>query len=438
MDKYGMIGELQNVTEGLGQKYRNWLLRKSMGDVPVRVREVLNSVYPEYVGKQKKLVPLIIHEGRDKTNDHKWFYVFSLPPDLHYEKFKKDCEKLIAQRVGGQCFMSKEGRSVKMQVSDLELEKLYHFKFNPKAHMDKYLPIPFGYSTEGEIVEDLSMFPYLFIAGNPFGGKSNEILNIIASLLLASKHNPKSQCLIFVIDYKKVDFTDFEDYIYLFQDDDYAKTRALLEFMRMVIRERSKILKQYKAKNWHKVIDRGGNMPWIVIIADELTEMQDKECQQSYNAIARMGRAAGICLIGATQRPSADMWQYEKFSNTRQLFDARLAFHLPDTSSSHIALGDGYSQAAYLPTYKGRAIYKWDGLKEVQTMKFPEEEDEIAKILNRIKGIPTINPNIYNAMQIEESSNLLLPRQSSYRKPRTLRLTEYEPDLFTSFFFRKQ
>lgn len=435
MDKYGMIGELQNVTEGLGQKYRNWLLKKTMGEVPVRVREVLNSVYPEYIGKHKKLVPLILIEKREK--EHEWFYVLSLPPDLLFEKFQKDCEELFAQRIGGQCRITKEGRSVKMYLSDMELQNLYRFRFDPKKHTDKYLPIPYGYSTTGEVVGDLSHYPYLFIAGNPRDGKTNQILNIIASLLLASKYNPKSHCMIFVIDYKRVDFQDFKDYIYLFQDPNHKAQRAMLKFICFVIEGRAKILNDLKCKDWHRVIDKGYDIPWIVIVADELTMMQDKECQQYFNQIARVSAAAGVTIIGATQRPSADMWQYEKFSNTRQLFDARLALPLPDIASSHIALGDGYKQAAFLPKIKGRAIYKFGEIQEVQTMKFPEEEDEIAKILNRIKGIPTINPNIYNAMQIDQSSNLLLPRQSSYREPRTLLLPEYEPDLFTSFFFRK-
>ncbi|TMC07685.1 MAG: hypothetical protein E6J41_15750 [Chloroflexi bacterium] len=79
--------------------------------------------------------------------------------------------------------------------------------------------------------------------------------------------------------------------------------------------------------------------------------------------LCRLGRAAGIHVIGATQRPDADAVPGQLKAN----LPATMAFRVRDPVNSRVLLGDGNPQAASLPVIPGRGIWQADVQVEVQT-----------------------------------------------------------------------
>ncbi len=84
--------------------------------------------------------------------------------------------------------------------------------------------------------------------------------------------------------------------------------------------------------------------------------------------IARLGRAGGIHLILATQRPDVKAVDGQIKAN----LPARLAFYMSDQASSRTILD--VTRAASLPDIKGRAIWKVASAQEVQTPYITEDE----------------------------------------------------------------
>jgi len=193
------------------------------------------------------------------------------------------------------------------------------------------LPIALGKTISGEVyIADLTKMPHLLIAGSTGSGKSVGINTIITSLLY--KLHP-SKLKFVLIDPKKVELPqyvhlrkhflaispDIDDLIITNPSDAVIVLKSVVAEMekrydilasagqRNITDYNSKVL-QGAYKDNLEVQHR--EMPYIVVIIDELADLMltaSKEIEEPITRLAQMARAVGIHLILATQRPSVDV-----------------------------------------------------------------------------------------------------------------------------------
>jgi DNA segregation ATPase FtsK/SpoIIIE, S-DNA-T family len=333
-----------------------------------RGNEAYAGVYDTMAALYKPDLKPRITKQIKNTPDSKEFLIH-LPPGLAYSEFKRK-EQIFADAVGGTVQISKRGRTVTMVVSTTQIKSNYPYSFDPTKNKDLFLPVHFGFSAVGELVKDLSAMPNLIIAGHPGAGKTNFLHGLIYGLLLAGTVNPCSRVVPCVIDLKRLEFSYLQPYGLVITELYQAK--KLLTGINKELNKRLDILEGVKVKKIQTYLKRGHEMPFILLVIDELAEMQDEECQTLLNRALRLGRAAGICIVCATQRPSSTM--FKAFGDSKAMFAGTMCFHVRDAINSQMLLDN--DRAALIPTVKGRAVFQWDDELESQTMYFPVEEDE--------------------------------------------------------------
>lgn len=181
------------------------------------------------------------------------------------------------------------------------------------------LPMIFGVDTEGTpICEDLARMPHLLIGGATNMGKSVLVNSLLSGLLC--RFTPHDLKLI-VVDPKLVEFKIFEDIPHLLLPivNDPSDASQALKWAVGETKRRYLEMQKVAAKNlesYNKKFDEGKldedaeRLPYIVIVIDELAELMltaKKDVEQSIVRLSQLARAAGIHLIMATQRPSADV-----------------------------------------------------------------------------------------------------------------------------------
>ena len=334
---------VKEVVEGI-----KWLWRHRRGnEVPAAVQDTIAAVW-----SKENLVPLVISK---KQYPNKWTLVVNLPPGIGYADLKAK-EQLFADATGGAVMIEKHRTGAIMQVLTERLKDQYPFMWEWDSYKILSLPVPLGFSAAGLIVRDLAAMINILVAGHPGSGKSN-FLHVLAVSLLLSR-----QIHLAIIDLKRLEFSYLKEKALLVTDLDRA--RRLLQSINKQIDMRLDLLDSASVV---KVQDYPGNMPFIVLIIDELAEMVDEKCQTLLNRILRLGRAAGICVVAATQRPSSTMFQ--KFGDSKAQFTASMCFHVRDEVNSRMVLDNG--RAALIPNNPGRAIYQWDTELEIQAMFLP-------------------------------------------------------------------
>ncbi len=165
------------------------------------------------------------------------------------------------------------------------------------------------------IVGDVAQMPHVIIAGTTGSGKSVCTRSIIMSLLYNS--TPDEVKLI-LIDPKIVEFKIFDGIPHLLipivteaKKAAGALNWAVNEMMRryqMFAEDGATDLKSYNEKA--EMTEGMDKVPQIVIFIDELADMMlvaGKEVEDSICRLAQMGRAAGMHLVVATQRPTTDV-----------------------------------------------------------------------------------------------------------------------------------
>ena len=179
------------------------------------------------------------------------------------------------------------------------------------------LTVALGVNLSGEsIVTDLRKMPHGLIAGATGSGKSVFINSILISLLY--KATPR-QVKLLLIDPKAVEMAPYHDIPHLLAPviSDPVAASAALKWVVEEMEERYQKLAAAGVRNIEgfnkKVIDHedyGLQMPYIVIIIDELADLMmiaSSEVQDYIARITQKARAAGIHLLIATQRPSVDV-----------------------------------------------------------------------------------------------------------------------------------
>ena len=188
------------------------------------------------------------------------------------------------------------------------------------------LPIAMGVDIFGKaVIEDLAEMPHLLVAGSTGSGKSVFMNTLIASLI--ARHTAKDLRLI-MIDPKMVEMAAYNPLPHMAcpvvtdaATDAKMKLDGLVEEMedrynrmRVVgaknIKSFNDIIKSRRKSEFIRFEGKWAPMPYIVLIIDELADMMmvlGKEAEQPITRLAQKARAAGIHLVIATQRPSADV-----------------------------------------------------------------------------------------------------------------------------------
>lgn len=184
------------------------------------------------------------------------------------------------------------------------------------------LELAIGRDAEGTpVVADLAKMPHLLIAGTTGSGKSVMINSIITTLLMRAL--PVDVRLI-MVDPKRVELAGYNGlphlYVPVVTEPKQAASalqwavsemeRRLKVFERLNVRKISTYNEKQAAGEFEHYDNPPQKMPYLVIIIDELSDLMmvaGKDVEASIVRIAQLGRAAGIHLIVATQRPSSNV-----------------------------------------------------------------------------------------------------------------------------------
>ena len=200
------------------------------------------------------------------------------------------------------------------------------------------LPIALGQDTGGtSVVLDLAALPHVLIAGATGSGKSVCINSIVASFLLTKTPD---ELRILMVDPKRVELTPFNGIPHLIgpvivdAEDVNAALRGLIREML----NRYKLMEETGARNIDGYNKRAKEkMPFLVLIVDELADLMmvgGFEVEQNLVRLAQLGRATGIHLVLATQRPSVNVVTGLLKAN----IPARVAFAVASQVDSRVIL----------------------------------------------------------------------------------------------------
>lgn len=187
---------------------------------------------------------------------------------------------------------------------------------------DHPMNVPLGRTvTGGVMMADLTKMPHLLIAGATGSGKSVAINVIITSILMKAKPN---QVKLLMIDPKKVELSVYNGIPHLLSpvvSDPKKAARALGKVVAEMER-RYELFAKFGIRNikgYNKLVQQNNadytkeqqpSLPLILVIVDELSDLMmtvSHDVEDAIVRIAQMGRAAGIHMILATQRPSVDV-----------------------------------------------------------------------------------------------------------------------------------
>ena len=218
--------------------------------------------------------------------------------------------------------------------------------------------------------------PHTLIAGSTGSGKSVLMQNIILGIACT---NTPEQAKIIVIDPKLgVDYYAFEGMPHLADGiiDDQDQAIAKLEELVGEMNRRYSILKANKVANIFDLNNRPDateHLPFLWVIHDEFAEwmLTDSYAEAVSDIVSRLGvkaRAAGISLVFAAQRPSADVMPMQLRANLGN----RLVLRVDGEGTSEIALGE---KGAERLLGKGHMAAKLEGETEIIQAQVPFVQD---------------------------------------------------------------
>ena len=185
------------------------------------------------------------------------------------------------------------------------------------------LQMAIGEDVDGnKICLDLAKMPHLLVGGTTGSGKSVALNGMIMTILMRAT---PAEVRMILIDPKRVEFSLYSGipHLYVPPVTEPKEAASALKWSVAEMERRLKLFESVGARNiglYNEMIQRGeladddgaspDELPYIVIVIDELSDLMmvaGKDVEDSIVRISQLARAAGIHLIVATQRPSANV-----------------------------------------------------------------------------------------------------------------------------------
>lgn len=320
-------------------------------------------------------------------------YEYTLAPGVLVSKVE-NLEKNIAMRIGGQkirILAPVPGKSaVGIEVPNAKRVTVgFKELLKPLKESNLNVPMILGRDIQGDAkVLDVAKCPHLLIAGTTGSGKSVCINGLVASILYTK--SPKEVRLI-MVDPKVVELNVYNGIPHLLTPV-ITEPKRVLKMLSWLVEEmerRYKVFSQLGVRNienFNSRIKEFGyateKMPYIVLIMDEFADLMTvigKDIEDYIRRIMAKARAAGIHVVMATQRPSAEVVT----GTIKNNIPTRIAFAASSATNSRIILDEGGAE---------NLLGKGDMLLSTQSSTMLTRiqgaflsEDEVDKIVSYVK-----------------------------------------------------
>lgn len=228
---------------------------------------------------------------------------------------------------------------------------------------DWHLPIPlnFGVDSDGKpFIDDMVVLPHLLTAGTTGGGKSTWVRSALQSIFWTMGPD---ELRAYISDTKGTEFKHFGVLPHLMEPI-ATDLYTTMNYFQKCIDETDTRLKLFAMKNVTNIHEynahqpEGQKMPYILLIIDELADLMGTAIEKAeakmnadkLSAVVARSRAAGIFVLGSTQRP--DVKQVK--GSIKANFPARLSFRLPSSSDSKTILNTKGAEALMM---RGDMLY---------------------------------------------------------------------------------
>jgi S-DNA-T family DNA segregation ATPase FtsK/SpoIIIE len=272
--------------------------------------------------------------------------------------------------------------------------------------LPRALALPVGVDGAGQPVNlALRNLGNVLVGGLPGSGKSELLASMMAGLLRQEASGRTVQ--LAAVDTKLVSFGLLPNLAALYAPPALTLEDAhgLVASLANEVQRRFELLHAARVRSLEELESTTGErLPYLVAFVDELADLtQDSDKTRAARfldaaqQIGRKGRAAGVALVMATQRPAADVVP----SSLRNLAGAAVAFRVSRNHDSMAVLGE--PGAELLPAVPGRCLVKRDGVVQVQALlagleggafdRFCAAQPQVttAQRLQPLDGIPVDN-----------------------------------------------
>jgi DNA segregation ATPase FtsK/SpoIIIE-like protein len=276
---------------------------------------------------------------------------------------------------------------VEILLSDKELPKLVPFE-EAMAKATKPYSFPVGLSFDGFVTADLKEIHHLLIAGATGNGKSSFFKQAVVGLLRSSE-----MLQLYLIDLKRgVETKAFQP---LNNVRVVKESVDAIACLKVVVEEMDRRYRFLESKSHNEINSARDRLDRIVVAIDEASVLFTVErsspaskanaqmARDLTDKIAKLGRAAGIHLILATQKVVKETIDTRVQTN----INARICFRVNELQASMTVLGN--KSAVDLPEIKGRGIWSVGSQNLiVQAPKLSNEElaDQVEGLLEKFNG----------------------------------------------------
>lgn len=287
---------------------------------PIKTKETEKALADVGIIDKAGNSPMLLSRRKNNNGIVLEFYSTRIPL-AEYEKHKEEIEtalniKIVSLDIG------KDMRHVIIKAVSSFNDKNDIICWNDKYLSNKDFEIILGESYFGTESIDISVTPHILIGGGSGSGKS-KLLKLI--LMESIKKGAK----VYLADFKGG--VDYPIVWHKFCDiiTEREKLDSKLSYILEEMEERRKLLIESQTTNIGEYNEKtDSDLPRIIVACDEISEVLDKtglgkekkalvgKVESKLSTIARLGRAFGIHLVIATQRPDADVLKGQIKSNT--------------------------------------------------------------------------------------------------------------------------
>ena len=226
------------------------------------------------------------------------------------------------------------------------------------------LAVPIGEDRLGNLVIldfSSSNCPHLLVAGTTGSGKSEALNTILFGL---TRHYKTSELQLILVDPKGTELTPFEGSPYLkgpigWDDQDS------IQLLKDAVEEMQRRNQLFRAAGKRNIVEYNSEatdaqrLPWWIVVLDEYADLthdpqSKKEIEAELKRLAQKARSAGIHVIIATQKPSAEVIS----TNIRSNLPAQLALRVKSATESRVVIDESGAENL---NGKGDALLKAEG-----------------------------------------------------------------------------